>query len=470
MWTLTKRCGGLALAGLAVFALAGPARAQFFRQPFMRQGTLPVYSTGVNPNSPFYNPINPLSRVAPGVTSQQALFNTFQPLYATARLPPWMFGYNPYPSPIIGGYGGAPYAPPAYNPYGGYGGGYNPYMGGYGGGGYGGGAPSPVATNPYLAASVASNPYTSALAATEGGYTNPYVPYSSDPTSGYLYGTASVMGASGKLMMDQERARIMREMWEQSRLDTKKKKLEYKRWEMEHRITLSEELKKQREDRLKYIREHASPGEVESGRAQNDLLSDLAKHPEKKSSLGDVPIDPEVLKHINITGRKGGNLGLLRNEGQLQWPAGLASLVPDQDRTEIDSLAKSLYEMSQTGTPKANLVGDLKARVDKLQEMLSKKLTELPSGQFLAARRFLNELQSAVHGLAVPDLGRKYAAWLREGSKGMTTKEVADWLNRQGLQIAPAMTGDEDAYQVLHQALANYDIAVGSAVASNRSE
>jgi hypothetical protein len=469
MWTPRKRIGGLALVGLATLALTVPAHAQFFRRPFPQQGTLPVYSSGVNPNSPFYNPINPLYRVAPGVTSQQALFNTFQPLWAASRLPPWMFGYNPYPPLIAGGYyggGGIPYSPPIVNPYGGigYGGIVNPYIGG----GYGA---APAVPNPYLIGSVASNPYVGAVAATDSG-TNPYVPsYSTDPFSGYLFGTASVMGASGKLMMDQERARIMRDLWEQAHMETRKKRLETERWLLEHRITLSERQKLAQKALIARIQEHATPGEIESGKAQNILLADLAKHPDKKSSLGDVMIDGDILKHINITGRKGGNLGLLRaGDGQLQWPPALAALVPDQERTQIDSLAKNLYELATTeGTVKPSMVNDLKTHVQELQESLSKKINDLPSGQFLEARRFFNELQDVVQGLSQPNLGKKYAEWLRESRKGMTAKEVADWLNSRGLQIAPAMPGDEDAYQVLHQALANYDIAVGT-LASNRSE
>jgi hypothetical protein len=135
------------LAGLAILGCITPgAEAQFIRRPFMYHRTLPVYSSGVNPSAPFYNPINPLYRVAPGVTSQQALFNTFQPLWAASRLPPWMFGYNPYPPPIYyappAPY--VPYVPPIY---------YNPYP------------------NPYLGY---SNPYAYSLAA-YGATFNPYL-------------------------------------------------------------------------------------------------------------------------------------------------------------------------------------------------------------------------------------------------------------------------------------------------------
>jgi hypothetical protein len=144
MWTLMKLIA-VALAGLAVLDLsAAEVRAQF-----MRQGTLPVYSSGVSPNAPFYNPLMPLARAGPGTSMQQAMFNAVAPPAAASRLPPWEFGYNPYPAPAMPG------GTPAYNPSGS--GGYgmvNPYAGAYGGygmanpygGGYGGYA---AAANPY---------------------------------------------------------------------------------------------------------------------------------------------------------------------------------------------------------------------------------------------------------------------------------------------------------------------------------
>jgi hypothetical protein len=75
--------------------LTAPAQAQ----PWQLR-TLPVYSSGVNPRAPFYNPVAPTYRVLPGVSGQQALFTQYQNLAAAASLPPWIYGFNPYPSPI----------------------------------------------------------------------------------------------------------------------------------------------------------------------------------------------------------------------------------------------------------------------------------------------------------------------------------------------------------------------------------
>jgi hypothetical protein len=97
MPTTPRRLPLAAVAVLTALALAAPACGA----GRIRERTLPEYAPGVNPKAPFYNRVSPLTYAAPGVTTQQALYNTFQPLRAASRLPPWMFGYNPYPAPVV---------------------------------------------------------------------------------------------------------------------------------------------------------------------------------------------------------------------------------------------------------------------------------------------------------------------------------------------------------------------------------
>jgi hypothetical protein len=453
MRTFIKQFGVMALAGGALLGLSLPqASAQFFRQT-----TLPVFSPGVNPMSPFYNPIAPTFRVAPGVTSQQALFNTFQPLAAASRLPPWMFGYNPYPSPIIGSpflpYGGVPaYGPGMYsNPYGSY---PPTIIASSGGGG----------SNVYGSAGLVdpNNPYTSALAATNSPSSNgySYAPYATDPYSGYLYGSAAVLGQQGKLILDQERARLLREMVHQSKLETKKKKIEFENWKKEHEWTFTKEQARNAKNTLERIRNNASVGEIESGNAMNLLLKDLAKYHGK--DVGTMPIDENILKRININ-NGAGNLGVLRQDGQLTWPTALVDLVPEKERNDVDELAQGLYRLGLEGNLKPNLVRDLQVRVKRLQELLGNQLNDIPSSQFVEARHFLNDLQSAVTALSRPGLAPAYAAYLRFIRGGKTAKEVADYLIGNGLSVASANAGDEGAYNLLHSALAHYDIQASAA-------
>src|SRR5689334_18553453 len=121
MATYANRLSVAALASVALWALAaGPAEAQF---------------RIMNTNAGM---INPLWRVGPGmVPLNQAAYNTAVFGNALSRIPPWAFGYNPYPQ--LQNFG------PVYNPLlsGGYGAGLSSMgYGGYGAGlssmGYGG--------------------------------------------------------------------------------------------------------------------------------------------------------------------------------------------------------------------------------------------------------------------------------------------------------------------------------------------
>jgi hypothetical protein len=393
-------------AGLALLGAAVPAA----RAQFLRPGAMSVTAPG---SSPVYNPSSPLSGP-----------------------------YNPTPQ--------------AYAPL------TNPYGGGYGG--YGSNAYTQPATG-----ATGSNPYAGVLAASGVGSSNPYsgwFPYPTDPYSGFLYGTADLIRAQGTLMIDQERARLMREVAYQAREQTRKLKFDTDMYIKKNTPTLTQEMAKNLASLVKRIQNNASPGEVEGGKAQNVLLADLAKYGDKKNSAGAVPIDEEVLRHINITGPAGGNLGVLRNDGQIPWPSTLFDVVPEQERAEIDQLAKGLFELAVEKKLRPNLLHDLEVRVQRLQDTLA-KAKGLTALQRVDARRFLGDLQSAVRALG-QGLAPQYAEWRQFIRNGKTVQEVAEWLNSRGLLVAPAVPGDEAAYQALHTALANYDVAVQAQMTASR--
>src|SRR5262245_16089190 len=87
----TKRTAWLAFAALAVLgALAAPAHAQRgSRQPMIRGPVIVPY------------PVNPNGFLGAFPTAQQTVFNARTIGRSIAAIPPYAYGYNPYPSPII---------------------------------------------------------------------------------------------------------------------------------------------------------------------------------------------------------------------------------------------------------------------------------------------------------------------------------------------------------------------------------
>jgi hypothetical protein len=132
-----------AVLGLAALALtASPAQAQF--QPNFRRA--PAFNPVVRPSLNPYA-VNPYQYI-PGTatTYRQYAYNTAVLGAAAASIPPWLYGYNPYPQMVNYGPSFSTITPSLGTGYGGSGmGGYGmPMMGGYGGGGSG----ASLATDP----------------------------------------------------------------------------------------------------------------------------------------------------------------------------------------------------------------------------------------------------------------------------------------------------------------------------------
>lgn len=428
MRTITLRIGAAALAGVAALGLAAAeAQAQFIRP------SMPGYAPGVGP---FYNPGLRMG-AAPG-------------LYGVGALPPVMAG-NPY------GMGG-PVVTTSFPPI-------NPYGGGQGSNVYGQGGSG---TNPYGSGGASggdlSNPYSAALQGSGSTTSNPYISYTPDPYTGLLYGSADMLRASASMNMGFERARILRELAIRASLENRKQRFDLERYIKEHTPTLTQDQEKVAAETLRRVQKLASPGEIAYGRSVNILVKDLAKYRDKKATFDGEPIDEDILKHVNVTnGEYGPNLGFLRS-GQFNWPAALQDLVPERERSEIEDLARSLYDLAIEGKS-IDQLRNLELRVARLQTMLQDRRNELGSGEYLAARRFLNDFQSAARALR-QGIAPRYAAFLRFIRGGKTAQEVAKYMIDHGLFFAPANAGEEWAYQALHYALASYDVAVNAQLGS----
>jgi hypothetical protein len=431
MWTFPKWIA-IAVLALTVLSVAAPAADAQIANPIFQV--------------PFG--VNPYQRVRPNMTALQANYLIASRGQALSFVPPYAMGFNPYPSPIYSpwvspwAYGsgvGNPYNP-WLSPYAGFSNPYTPGVGGYGG----------ALTNPYLP----GTGYDSSAAY------NPYTPYI-DPFGGFLRGTADVMRAQSQLMMDQERARLLREQVNQSKLDTRKKALETELWIKANTPTFTDEQAKIAKTILRRIQTNASPAEIESGKALNVLLDDLRKHIDKKSSVTPMPLDEEVLKHLNVTKSGVGNLGLLRNDGRFTWPRALRELAAPAEQKETEAQAQAVVSLAAGGKIDENLLSELRASLAKLRTNLGNKVNEVPTPQYVEAKRFLNNFEEAVLALQKGD-AVDYFNFQKYVGGNKTVQDVVNYMVDRGLRFAPEVSGDEAAYVAMHSGLAAYDIAVNT--------
>lgn len=436
--SLTPRRFGVAMFLLAIWlSVEAVAQAQF------QIRTAPVFAPGVNPTAPFYNRVNPLQLVAPGVTQQQALYNFTQQVRAARTIPPYLLGYNPYPSPIIST---GPVIP-------------SPIVPGVpiAGGGYLGVPGANLYTpgvDPY-----GSNLYTPGMDTYGSGYANPYTPYVG--SGGTLFGAADSIRAAGNLLNQQQQARLLYEQARQARLQTRKQEFDLQMYMDANRPTYTEIQARVAAQTVRRVQTNSNPAEINSGRALNILLDDLRRFPGKK--LPDATsIDADVLRQMNVTSSFG-SLGLLRDGSRIEFPSAFEGVVTPAQTKNMQTLLQIVMDAANTGKRvDPNVMRDLRGEMDRARDVLAKKINEIPTQDYLDAIRFFNDFDEARIALERGE-AKNQQAWNKFASGGArTTQEVVDWMISHGLKFGPAARTDEAAYRAAYSFLAAHSVGMSA--------
>jgi hypothetical protein len=321
------------------------------------------------------------------------------------------------------------------------------------------------AFNPLLAGSLFSGGFGSSLDGS--GYGNPYG-YSYDPYGGAFMGYADIINAQGKFMVNREESFGTREKTKQAKIETRRRIIDEWMYERANTPTL-EDL---REQDLRMARRRAlnEPPftEILAGSSLNTLLDQLKMAQGGGARGTNVAMDEDTLKRINVTSGAGGNVGLLKNDGFLQWPLPLRA---EEFNDERDAIAKALPKLVQEASTNGRVdVGTLNAtqkNLDKLTEKLGDKVGDLGTSQFIESRRYLSLLNQALQVLSNDDVANYFNQ--KFSAKGKTVAELVKYMSDKGLRFAPATPGDEAAYRAMHQALASYVMSVSQIVAEKET-
>jgi hypothetical protein len=420
-----RRLGVLVLAAMLLAAAAGNGQAQ---------GNRRITFGGV---SVVANPV-----VQPQLRLGQVAYNMAFLGSVERRLPPYLFGYNPYAgNPFLGtglpstpGLAGSPYSISTL-------------------GGLGGGYPS-LSTSPYGA----GGDYSLSTTPGAGGY-NPsgyYPPYSYiPPTAAALMGAAALTNAEGQYWNQIEQARLLREQSYQASFDTAKKLVEFQRWYENMRPTAPKMREAEMATNLEIARKDASNTDIWSGRALNTLLGSI----QLMGSLNRGPnlsLEEDILKHINLSAGGRGNIGMLRNDGNLNWPLSLqeAQFTDQRDRL-AKNLRRAVADLKGKDPVELALLKDINNDFKALNEKLSTSADEMSPGQYIEAKRYLNQLAQAIKALSDPKAVNYFNnTW---NAKGKNVAELVNNMTKEGLVFAPAAPGDEAAYSSLYQSLRAFE-------------
>jgi hypothetical protein len=277
-----------------------------------------------------------------------------------------------------------------------------------------------------------------------------------DPYGGYLQGSASVISSQGKFMVQRQQAEAMKEGVKRSKIDTQRKAFDEWRYERELTPTLEEERERTRLENLSRSRNDPPLTEIWSGKALNDILTDMQTLKPSSVAAPGPMLDPEILRKINITNGVGsGSVGVLRNGGQLRWPFVLRGKDYKEQREKLDELAPKAVSQAETNNVDPDVIQSMQKLISTLTAKLKDHVDDLSPNQYIEGKRYLRDLNDAVTKLTEPNAAnyfdKKWAA------QGHSVVELIRYMTDQGLKFAPATPGDEAAYTSLQRSMAAYD-------------
>jgi len=265
-------------------------------------------------------------------------------------------------------------------------------------------------------------------------------------------------------MVSQQQAFLQREQVRAAKTDNRRRTFDEYLYEKEHTPTAEMERQKAMQEYLSRARNNPPSVEIWSGTALNTILQELRKNVGRDNGSSrnfNIALDPDMLKHINITSGKGdGNAGLLKNGSKLSWPDALSGPEFKDDRERVASLLGDAVKQAEfNGRVDPGITRDLSKTTDGIGKQLKKNVDQTDVNSYIDAKQFLNNLDSSITTLKQQDVG-KYFSGQYDLSKAKNVGELVTYMSDKGLTFTNTVPGDESAYNALYQAMANYDTAL----------
>jgi hypothetical protein len=294
------------------------------------------------------------------------------------------------------------------------------------------------------------------------GYYNPYGFNYFGREGGFLLGASSVIDSSGQLQVTTQQAKLMQQQVKQEKIRTQRQSFDEYRYEQMLTPTLEEKRQFERQQELRRSQNDPPLTEIWSGKALNDLLLDLQKLQSAAGYAQTMPLDSAILRRINVTNgtTETGNSQLIR-DGKTRWPLTLKSSSFKNEREQIDMLLPEAVKQAKGGEVDADTLTDLIGAIRKLSNNLRSQVADIPSNDYVRAKRYVTELQNATKVLQDPNVANYFSKWTAHGN------DVADLVRNMtanGLRFAPAGQGDQAAYTSLHRSMATFQVALSTQV------
>jgi hypothetical protein len=290
---------------------------------------------------------------------------------------------------------------------------------------------------------------------------NFYPNFGESAYGGYLRGNADVVNSQGNYLIQRQQANLVKQQAEQAKIQTRRMNFDEWQYEQANTPTTEDLREKARMEQIRRSRFDPPITEIWSAKALNDLFFDLRKLQGAGGYGPTVPIDPDMVKQLNVTpGGSNANFGLLKDAGKLKWPLALRSNTFETGRQQIDQLAPQALQQARSGQVDADTLNSMIDTVDGLQQQLKNNVANISANQYITSLRYLRQLEDSVKALQDPKVNNYVnGKWQ---ARGNTVAELVSNMSQDGLEFAPAVSGQQTAYVSVYRAMADYDTQLSS--------
>jgi hypothetical protein len=278
------------------------------------------------------------------------------------------------------------------------------------------------------------------------------------PQQGYLQGAADLTVANAQYQLTTQQARIVREQANREAILTRRATMEQQQYEREgwlQRIDPETARQKDLERALRRSMNDPPLVEIWSGDALNAIFKDLKNAQSAGARAPPVFLDPEVLARVNLTtGVTTAGAGMLRDLTKFNWPLILRRAPYSEERQKVEGLTRAAVDQASSGNIDADLLDKLHDAVAAMEERFKGTAREITPTQYIQGMRYLRELRGSLRVLQDPNASNYLSGKWR--AQGATVADLVHNMSSQGLQFAPAASGDEPSYTALHRALVTY--------------
>jgi len=284
-----------------------------------------------------------------------------------------------------------------------------------------------------------------------GAYINPYYPQGS-PGYNTLNGQADLMRSYGDVVKDQETARVTREQANQAKIDTKRKAFDEMMYEKANTPTYTETLTAEKAQILTRLMNFPVRSEITDGKTLNAMLPLVESLSGQGTQGPPVPLSQTIVNQLNISGSGTSSVGMLRGGGQVDWPPALRGDL----QKKVDKELTVAYDAAVKNMLNPKIMKQLRTDLKAIREDMRKQLAkdEIETSSYLQAIEFYNALESSVNALEKADARKELAG--NYSPRARNVQELVDFMSENGTKFAPATPGNENAYQVAHDAFVRY--------------